>query len=160
MGKDIFFKEKVKDMFNLYTLELVLYTAFAVCYVYYFAFCKHEYLPAATAILVFAFLFYSSVFSLKYSLKNLILVPQTDISVDCKSLNFSLDGETYNFCDMLPTYSLTKYRFNWSKFNIPLKSGKEVKFMLPKNVAESFEKYVSKYSKADVETSKTVEFPM
>ena len=59
MGKDIFFKEKVKDMFNLYTLELVLYTAFAVCYVYYFAFCKHEYLPAATTILVFAFLFYS-----------------------------------------------------------------------------------------------------
>lgn len=159
MTKDTFGREKFRDMFNLYTLELLLYTILAFGYIYYFAVYKNDYVTAATALLVYIFLFYSSMFSLKYSIKNFILVPKTDLSVNCSALSFSLNGDTYNFCDILPTYTLTKYKFHWSRFNLTLKSGKELKFMLPKNVAESFELYVGKYSKAKIEKSNDMKFP-
>ena len=101
MSVDNFFKEKLKDVFNMYTLELLVYALLAFSYAYYSVFVKHIYLNAAVSLLVFGFLCYSSAFSLKYTLKRLALVPQTSLSVDPSALDFSYNGATYNFCNVL-----------------------------------------------------------
>lgn len=150
MSVDKFVKEKFKDVFNLYTLELFVYALLAFSYAYYAGIVQHVYLNAAVALLVFGFLCYSSAFSLKYTLKRLALVPTTELSVDPSALDFSYNGTKYNFCDILPSYTVNNYQRNWHLLEIALKSGKNVKLHLPKCVAESFEqKYMSKYSEPD-----------
>ena len=150
MSVDNFGREKFKDVFNMYTLELAVYAIMAFSYAYYAGVVQHVYLNAAVSLLVFGFLCYSSAFSLKYTLKRLALVPQTSLSVDSSALDFSYNGNKYNFCDILPSYTLNTYQHNWHLLEIALKSGKNVKLHLPKCVAEAFEKkYMAKYSEPD-----------